>query len=129
MFFGEADTGDGDEVSVGLFIGRMELVVLNDVGMSLVCPNPALGYSGKVEQPAVIYKSLFGSDRHSNYLFWFWFYIFCKNAKKVFNFTNFLSLAYEVLLSSFQLYFLLYTSGISLVCISRIVSSGFPIIF
>jgi hypothetical protein len=62
----EADSGDGDNVSIGLFSCWAEFVVLDGDDVAFVWPNPMFfGHSdNNVEQPAVIYKSLFGSDRH-----------------------------------------------------------------
>ena len=60
----EDENGDGDEVSIGLFICWAELVVIDGVSIALFWPSPALGESGNVKQPAVIYESLFGSEGH-----------------------------------------------------------------
>lgn len=61
----EADSGDGDDVSIGLFSCWAEFVVLDGDDMALLWPNPILfGHTDNLEKPAVIYESLFGSDRH-----------------------------------------------------------------
>jgi hypothetical protein len=61
----EADSGDGDDVSIGLFICWAEFVVLDGDDMASLWPNPILtSHSYNVEQPTVIYESLFGSDGH-----------------------------------------------------------------
>jgi hypothetical protein len=61
----EVDSGDGDDVSISLFICWAEFVVLDGDYVAFVWPNPIIvGYSDNVEQPAVIYESLFGSDGH-----------------------------------------------------------------
>ena len=86
MVSDEADTGDGNEVSIGLFICWAELVVIDGVSIALFWPSPALGESSNVKQPAVIYESLFGSEGHFRFSLvisvCLYFYAFYKKSKK-----------------------------------------------